>query len=91
MTNNVEFEQKAMKEIELPYYENARVESISPFMFVFDFAKWDFKQESWKKLIKISKRFESLDDLKQNKLYNITPEMISELNEKLRKVKLYMK
>ena len=48
----------SMQQIELPYYENARVESISPFMFVFDHSKWDFKKESWDKLIKISKRFE---------------------------------
>lgn len=61
--------------LELPYYENARVESISPFMFVFDAAKFDHKKESWNKLIKIAKRFESLDDLKNNKLYKITPEM----------------
>jgi hypothetical protein len=70
-----------MQDVILPYYENARVESVSPFMFVFDHSKWDFKRESWEKLIKISKRFESLDDLKQNKLYDITPEMIAELND----------
>lgn len=70
-----------MQDVVLPYYENARVESISPFMFVFDHSKWDFKRETWEKLIKISKRFETLDDLKQNKLYDITPEMIAELNE----------
>lgn len=70
-----------MQDVVLPYYENARVESISPFMFVFDHSKWDFKRETWEKLIKISKRFESLDDLKQNKLYEITPEMLADLNE----------
>ena len=70
-----------MQDVVLPYYENARVESISPFMFVFDHSKWDFKRETWDKLIKISKRFESLDDLKQNKLYKITPEMLEELQE----------
>lgn len=71
-----------MKEIELPYYENARVESVSPFMFVFDHAKWDFKQESWKKLIKISKRFEDLNDLRANKNYKITAEMVEDLKDK---------
>ena len=68
------------EEVILPYYSNARVESVSPFMFVFDHSKWDFTRNSWEKLIKISKRFESIDDLKQNKLYNITQEIIDDLN-----------
>ena len=68
------------EDVILPYYSNARVESVSPFMFVFDHSKWDFTRNSWEKLIKISKRFESIDDLKQNKLYNITQEIIDDLN-----------
>lgn len=71
-----------MKEIELPYYSNARVEAVSPFMFVFDAAKWDFTKRTWDSLIKISKRFALLEDLKADKNYTITQEMIDELNEK---------
>lgn len=71
-----------MSDVELPYYENARVESVSPFMFVFDHAGWKIgDKEGWKSLIKISKRFESIEDLKQNPYYDITPQMIKELKE----------
>ena len=39
------FEEKEMKDIEIPYYENARVESISPFMFVYDASKYKLKNK----------------------------------------------
>lgn len=72
----------SMSEIELPYYENARVESVSPFMFVFDHSSWKVgDHESWKSVIKISKRFENVEDLKRNPYYEITPQMIKELKE----------
>lgn len=72
----------SMTEFELPYYENARVESVSPFMFVFDHAAWKIgDKEGWKSLIKISKRFESIEDLKRNPYYDITPQMVRELKE----------
>lgn len=74
VAQNAEF-----KDVEIPYYENARVESVSPFMFVFDHEKWDYKKETWNKLIKIAKRFEALDDLKADKNYKITAEMIDNL------------
>lgn len=76
------FEQAPLKEVEIPYYENARVESISPFMFVFDASKYKLKnKDSWDSIIKIYKRFDSLDNIKNNAVYTITQEQINELNE----------
>ena len=69
-------------DIEIPYYENARVECISPFMFVFDHSKYKLKnKDSWDSCIKIYKRFDTLDNIIENKVYDITPEMISDLNQ----------
>ncbi len=69
-----------LKEIEIPYYENARVESISPFMFVFDAAKYKLKnKDSWDSIVKIYKRFDSLDNIKKNQIYKLTPEQIEDL------------
>lgn len=74
------------QDIEIPYYENARVQNVSPFLFVFDAAKWEIgNKESWDSVIKISKRFDTIENLKENKFYEITPEMEEELkieNEK---------
>lgn len=68
--------EQQFKDIEIPYYENARVESISPFMFVFDHIRYKVRnKESWDSCIKIYKRFETLDNIKNNSLYKITPEM----------------
>lgn len=76
------FEQAPLKEIEIPYYENARVESISPFMFVFDASKYKLKnKDSWDSIIKIYKRFDSLENIKNNGVYTITKTQIDELNE----------
>lgn len=73
---------KSMTEYEIPYYENARVESINPFMFVFDHTKFiPGNQKRWDSLIKIYKRFETLDAIKSNKIYNLTPEMLSQLQD----------
>lgn len=81
MTGSGYVEQQ-FKEIELPYYENARVESISPFMFVFDHTRYKIRnKESWDSCIKIYKRFETLDNIKNNSLYKITPEMEAVLKE----------
>ena len=69
-----------LTDIEIPYYENARVESISPLMFVFDAAKYKIKdKDSWDSIIKIYKRFDSIDNIKNNKLYNLTDEQYQEL------------
>ena len=44
-------------DVEVPIYENARVEAISPFMFVFDHAKYKLKdKDSWNSCMKIYKR-----------------------------------
>lgn len=76
------FEQAPLQDIEIPYYENARVESISPFMFVFNASKYKLKnKDSWDSIIKIYKRFDSLENIKNNRVYTITQEQINELNE----------
>ena len=69
-----------LQELELPVYENARVESISPFMFVFDTARWKLRnKDSWDSIVKIYKRFDSLDNIKANKNYTITKEQLLDL------------
>lgn len=66
--------------IEIPYYENARVESISPFMFVFDASRYKLKNKySWDSIIKIYKKFDSLDNIRSNKVYTLTDEQIEDL------------
>lgn len=72
-----------MKDVEIPIYENARVESISPFMFVFDTSKFKPRnKDNWDSIIKIYKRFDTLDNIKNNKIYDITPDIIADLEEK---------
>lgn len=71
-----------MQDIELPYYENARVEAVNPLMFVFDHNKYKLGDLSaWDSLIKIYKRFDTLENIKNNGVYNITKEMIAELED----------
>ncbi|MBQ2396005.1 MAG: hypothetical protein II304_03025 [Bacteroidales bacterium] len=66
----------------IPYYENARVENINPIMFVFDTARWKLRdQKSWDSVLKIYKRFDSLDNIKANPHYEVTQEMLDELKE----------
>lgn len=75
------YQEAPLEKIEIPYYENARVESISPFMFVFDASKYKLKnKDSWDSIMKIYKRFDSLENIKNNKIYTITQEQIEELN-----------
>ena len=77
-----------MQEIELPYYENARVESINPLMFVFDHTKWKIGDlQAWDSLIKIYKRFDTLENIKNNSVYKLTKEMIQELEEETDDIK----
>ena len=60
---------------ELPYYENARVKSISPFMFVFDHNYYDYvSKKSWDSCIKIYKRFETYENIINNKDYELSDE-----------------
>lgn len=69
-----------MKDVEVPLYENARVESISPFMFVFDHTQYKLKdKDSWDSIMKIYKRFDTLDNIKNNKVYKLTAEQIDNL------------
>jgi len=69
-----------MQDIEIPYYENARVESISPFMFVFDHTKYKLRDKKrWDSCVKIYKRFETLDNIKNNKIYNLSLQILDEL------------
>ena len=71
-----------LKDVEIPYYENARVEAVSPFMFVFDHTKFKKSNKAaWDSLIKIYKRFDTLENIKSNKAYTLTSEMLSELQE----------
>lgn len=72
-----------MQDIELPYYENARVESVNPLMFVFDHNKYKLGDlAAWDSLIKIYKRFDTLENIRNNAVYNLTPEMITDLTDK---------
>ncbi len=74
------YEQIPLQDVEVPIYENARVESISPFMFVFDYSKYKLRnKDSWDSCIKIYKRFENLDNIKANKVYKITDDMLADL------------
>ncbi len=73
-TFNIENEQT------FPYYQNARVRSISPFMFVYDTSNFEIGNlDSFDSCQKIWKRFENIESLKSDKNYKITEEMIEEL------------
>lgn len=71
-----------MKDVEVPYYENARVQSISPIMFVFDHAKWKIRDnDSWDSIVKIYKRFDTLENIKENNLYQLTDDQLDQLKQ----------
>lgn len=70
------------KDVEIPIYENARVEAISPFMFVFDHSRYKlYDEESWDSCIKIYKRFDTLENIKANKVYEVKSEWIYDLEQ----------
>lgn len=72
-----------MQDVEIPYYENARVEEVSPFMFVFDHSKYiKGDKKRWDSLWKIYKRFDTFENIKNNKIYKITPEMVERFENK---------
>ena len=76
------YEPAPLQDIEIPLYENARVESISPFMFVFDHARYKLRnEESWDSCIKIYKRFDTLENIRANKVYEIKDEWVYDLNQ----------
>ena len=82
LANGAGFQQQIMQDVEIPIYENARVEAISPFMFVFDHSRFKlFDEESWDSLIKIYKRFDTLENIKANKVYTIKQEWLDELGK----------
>lgn len=70
-----------MTEIEIPYYENARVEEINPFMFVFDHSKFKIAdKKGWDSLWKIYKRFDTIENIKNNKVYTLTADILQKLD-----------
>ena len=74
------------KVIELPYYENARVKAISPFMFVFDHNYYEYgNKKQWDSCIKIYKRFETYENIVNNKDYSLTDEEKEKLRAEGRK------
>ena len=82
LANGAGFQQQIMQDVEIPIYENARVEAISPFMFVFDHSRFKlFDEESWDSLVKIYKRFDTLENIKANKVYTIKQEWLDELGK----------
>lgn len=80
--NGAGFVQKEFKDVEIPYYENARVESVSSAMFVFDHSKFKPRnKESWDSIIKIYKRFETYENIKNNGVYKLSSTELEELKE----------
>ena len=76
------YEQIPLRDVEIPIYENARVETINPFMFVFDHSKFKlYDEESWDSCMKIYKRFDTIENIKANKVYDIKQEWIDDLNQ----------
>lgn len=82
MANGAGFNAMPLQDVEIPIYENARVESISPFMFVFDHSRYKLRnEESWDSCIKIYKRFDTLENIQNNKVYQLEQEWINDLNQ----------
>ena len=82
LTTGAGFVENPMDDVEIPVYENARVEAISPFMFVFDHSRFKlFDEESWDSLVKIYKRFDTLENIKANRVYTIKQEWLDELGK----------
>ncbi len=72
---------RGFEEIELPIYENANIEAINPMFFVWDVTKYKFgKNETWDSCPKIFKRFENIENIKNNPQYNLTKEELDELD-----------
>lgn len=69
-------------EIELPLEENASIEAINPMFFNFDTTKYKYgDSESWLSTPKIYKRFATLEEIKNNPIYELTKEQELELDE----------
>jgi hypothetical protein len=73
---------RGFTEVELPLQENANIEAINPMFFNFDTTKYRYgDSESWLSTPKIYKRFATVEEIKNNPLYKLTKEQISELDE----------
>lgn len=73
---------RGFTEVELPLQENANIEAINPMFFNFDTTKYRYGDtESWLSTPKIYKRFATVEEIKNNPLYKLTKEQISELDE----------
>ena len=69
-------------EVELPIEENANIEAINPMFFNFDTTKYKYGDDaSWLSCPKIYKRFATIEEIKNNPLYKLTKEQITELDE----------
>lgn len=65
---------------ELPLYDNANIEAVNPMFFVWDTTTYKIGDEdSWSKTIKIKKRFESLETIRNNPQYKLTNEQYEDL------------
>lgn len=69
-----------MVDVALPTYDNANIEALNPMFFVWDVTTYKIGDvESWNKCIKIYKRFESLENIKNNPQYKLTKEQYDDL------------
>ena len=69
----------------IPYYENARVEAISPFMFVFDHSRFKFNDKNnWNSIWKIYKRFDTFENIKNNRIYDINEDIIADFEARIK-------
>lgn len=68
--------------MQLPLYENANIEAINPMFFVWDVTKYKLgKKETWDSCPKIFKRFETIENIKNNPQYKLTKEQIEDLDD----------
>lgn len=73
---------RGFEEIQLPLYENTNIEAINPMFFVWDVTKYKLgKKETWDSCPKIFKRFETIENIKNNPQYKLTKEQIEDLDD----------
>lgn len=71
---------KGLQDTSLPIYDNANLTAINPMFFVWDVTNYKIgDSDSWDSCIKIYKRFETLENIKKNKVYTLTAEQEEEL------------
>lgn len=71
---------KGLQDVKLPVYDNANITAINPMFFVWDVTNYKIgDDDSWGSCIKIYKRFETLENIKNNKIYTLTKEQEEEL------------